>query len=66
MTTEARKIWNLNKKDNMTLEPANLKAIAVREEQDFKKNKTTYIFSDNSAIIDCGDNNYRIEPSYEN
>jgi hypothetical protein len=64
MNTQAHKIWDLNEHDNMTLEPSNLEKIAVQKDQNWTKGETAYIFADGSAIVDCGSNDYRIEPNY--
>jgi hypothetical protein len=64
MTSQARKIWDINKHGNVTLEPSNLEKIAAQKDQNWEKGETAYIFADGSAIVDCGDNDYRIEASY--
>jgi hypothetical protein len=62
MTTQARKYFNFNEYDNTALDVKNLEKASVRSE---KKCKTAYIFSDESAIIDLGDNNYKVVSFYK-
>lgn len=64
MTTQARKIFNLNDADNMTLTAENLEKVAVQKNQNWEKEETAYIFKDGSAIIDCGNMDFRIEENY--
>jgi hypothetical protein len=64
MITQARKMFNLNNGDNTVLDPKNLEKAAVQRDQNWEKGETAYIFKDGSAIIDCGDMDFRIETNY--
>lgn len=64
MTSKAREIFELNEYDNMTLTVKNLERVAKQRDQNYEKEETAYIFEDGSAIIDCGNDDYRIEDNY--
>ncbi len=65
MTTIARKIFNLNKHDNMTLTHINLLSICESIIDNYSKCQTIYLFKDNSALIMQEDNNFIIKSFYK-
>lgn len=58
MTTIARKTFNLNKHDNMTLTRSNLEGICAQRNNDYTNEKTYWIFEDGSALVESSDDDW--------
>lgn len=64
MTTLARKYFNLNDHDNMTLTPDNLDNVACQRNDDYKNETTAWIFEHKSALIVDSFNDWKIVTNY--
>lgn len=64
MITIARQAMNQNDGDNTTLEARNLKCWAIQRDQDWENEKTAWIFTDGSALIESAQNDWEVIDNY--
>ncbi len=64
MTIIAKKIYDLNDRDNSTLTTKNLDDIAIQKDNDYNNEKTAWIFDDGSALVLSPLNDWEIVTNY--
>jgi hypothetical protein len=60
----ARKTFNLNKHDNMSLSYENLIQVCVERDNNWAEGKTMWIFKDDSGLLQSEGNNWEVFPNY--